>query len=235
MSSFLWSHGLQHARPHYPPSLPKLMSIASVIPSSHLILWHRLLLLPSIFPSIRDFSSESAVHIRWPKYWNLSFSISPSKEYPRLISLKIDCFDLLAVQGTLRVFFSTTVQRYQFFSILPSLQFSFHNHTWPQERPSVQFNSVAQLCLTLCDPMDCIMPAFPVDDQLPELTQTHVHWVSDAIQSSHPLSSPSPPAFNLSQHQGLFNWVSSSHQVAKVLEFQLQHQCFQWICRADFP
>ena len=67
-------------------------------------------------------------------------------------------------------------------------------------------------------------PGLPVHHQLPESTQTHVHWVSDAIQPSHPLSSPSPPAFNLSQHQGLFKWVSSSHQVAKVLEFHLQHQ-----------
>ena len=67
-----------------------------------------------------------------------------------------------------------------------------------------------------------------------EFTQTHVHWVGDAIQPSHPLSSPSPPAFNLSQHQGLFKWVSSSHQVAKVLEFQLQHQSFQWIFRTNF-
>ena len=85
-----------------------------------------------------------------------------------------------------------------------------------------QFSSVAQLCLTLCDPMDCCTPGLPVHQQLLESTQTHVHWVSGAIQPSHPLSSPSPPAFNLSQHQGLFIWVSSSHQVAKVLEFQLQ-------------
>ena len=83
----------------------------------------------------------------------------------------------------------------------------------------VQFSLVAQSCPTLCDPMDCL----PVHHQLQEFTQTYVHWVSDAIQPSHPLSSPSPPAFNLSQHQGLFQWVSSSHQVAKVLEFQLQH------------
>ena len=74
----------------------------------------------------------------------------------------------------------------------------------------------------------------PIHHQLPEFTQTHVHWVGDAIQPSHPLSSPSPPAFNQSQHQGLFKWVSSSHQVAKVLEFQLQHQSFQWIFRTDF-
>ena len=75
---------------------------------------------------------------------------------------------------------------------------------------------------------------FPVLHSLPELAQTHVDWVGDTIQPSHPLSSPSPPAFNLSQHQGLFKWVSSSHQVAKVLEFQLQHQSFQWTFRTDF-
>ena len=98
----------------------------------------------------------------------------------------------------------------------------------------LQFTSVAQSCLTLCDPMDCTTPGLPVHYQLPEPTQTHVHWVGDAIQPSHPLSSPSPPAFNLSQHQGLFKWVSSLHQVAKVLEFQLQHQSFQWILRTDF-
>ena len=90
-----------------------------------------------------------------------------------------------------------------------------------------QFSSVTQSCLTLGDPMDCSTPGLPVHHQLPEFTQTHVHQVGDAIQPSHPLSSPSPPAFNLSQHQGLFQWVSSSHQVAKALELQLQHQSFQ--------
>ena len=74
---------------------------------------------------------------------------------------------------------------------------------------SVQFSSVTQSCLTLCDPRNCSMPGLPVHHQLPESTQTHVHWAGDAIQSSHPLSSPSPPALNLSQHQGLFKWVSS--------------------------
>ena len=93
----------------------------------------------------------------------------------------------------------------------------------------------AQSCLTLCDPKDCSMPGFPVHHQFPEPTQTHVHCISDAIQPSHPLLSPSPPSFNLSQHQGLFQGVNSSHQVAKVLEFQLQHQSFQWIFRPDFP
>ena len=86
-----------------------------------------------------------------------------------------------------------------------------------------QFSSVTRSCPALCNPVDCSTLGFPVLHQLPELTQTHVHGVGDAIQPSHPLSSPSPPSFNLSQHQGLFKWVSSSHQVAKGLEFQLQH------------
>ena len=87
--------------------------------------------------------------------------------------------------------------------------------------------SVSRLGPTLCDPMDCSTPGFSVLHHLPEFAQIHIHWVSDAIQPSHPLSSPSSPTFNLSQHQGLFKWISSSHQVAKVLEFQLQHQSFQ--------
>ena len=99
--------------------------------------------------------------------------------------------------------------------------------------PSVQFSSVAQSCLTLCDPMNHSMPGRPVHHKLPEFTQTHVHQVGDATQPSHPLSSPSPPAPNPSQHQGLFQWVNSSHDVAKVLEFQLQHQSFQWTPRTD--
>ena len=97
-----------------------------------------------------------------------------------------------------------------------------------------QFGPVTQPCPTLCDPMDCSTPGFPVYHLLLKLAQTHVHWISDAIQTAHPLSSLSPPAFNLSQHQGLFKWVSSLHQVAKLLELQLQHQSFQWIFRTNF-
>ena len=97
-----------------------------------------------------------------------------------------------------------------------------------------QFSSVAQLCLTHCNSMDCSMLGFPVHHQVPELAQTHVHRVSDAIQPSHPLLSPSPPAFSLSQNQGLFQGVSSLHQVAKVLELQIQHRSFQWVFRTDF-
>ena len=102
------------------------------------------------------------------------------------------------------------------------------------ETGSVQFPSVAQSYLALCDPMDCSTPDLPVHHQLLELTQTHVHWVGDAIQPFHPLFYPSPPTLNLSQHQGPFWWVSSLHQVARILEFQLQHQCFQWIFTTDF-
>ena len=94
--------------------------------------------------------------------------------------------------------------------------------------------SVTQSCPTLCDPMNCSMPGLSVHHQFPEYTQTHVHWVDDGIQPSHPLLSSSPPAFNLSHHQSLFQCVSFSHQVAKVLEFQLQHQTFQWRFSTEF-
>ena len=98
---------------------------------------------------------------------------------------------------------------------------------------SVLFSSVTQLCLTLWDPINRSTPGLPVHHQLPEFTQTHAHRVDDAIQPSHPLSSPSLPAPNPSQHQGLFQWVNSLHEVAKVLEFQLQHQSIQWTPRTD--
>ena len=102
-------------------SLLKLMSVKSVMPSNHLILCQPLFLLPSIFPSIRVFSSDSAIHIRCPKYWRFSFSISPSEEYMGLIFFKVDWFDLLGAQGLSRVFYSTTFRKHQFFSTLPSL------------------------------------------------------------------------------------------------------------------
>ena len=102
-------------------SLPKLMSIESVMPSSHLILCHPLLLLPSIFPSIRVFSNESALRIRWPKYWSFSFNISLSNEHPGLICFRMDWLDLLAVQGTLKSLLHTTVRKHQLFCTQPSL------------------------------------------------------------------------------------------------------------------
>ena len=143
------------------------MSIESVMPCDYLILCRPLLLLPSVFPSIRVFANESVLCIMWPKYWSFSVSINPSNEYSGLVSSRINWFDLLTVQ------------------------FSY-------------FSSVTQLCPTLCDPMNCSQPGLLVHHQLLELAQTHVHRVGDAIQPSHSLSSPSPPAFNLSQHQGLF-------------------------------
>ena len=94
--------------------------------------------------------------------------------------------------------------------------------------------SVAQSCLTLFDSMDCSIPGFPVLHSLLEFAQTHVHWIRDAIQPLYPLLSPSPPAFNLSKHQGLCQLADCSHQAAKVLVLQLQHQSFQWIFRTDF-
>ena len=100
--------------------------------------------------------------------------------------------------------------------------------------PLSSVHSSSQSWLTLCNPMNGSMSGFPVHRQLLESTQTHVHWVSDAIQPSHPLSSPSPPDPKPSQHQGLFQWVNSSHEVAKVLEFQLQDESFQWTPRTDF-
>ena len=116
-------------------SLIKLLSIELVMLSNHFMICHPLLLLPSISPSIRVFSNESALHMRWPKYWSFSFSISPSSEYSGLISFRIDRFDLL----------------------------------------DVQFSSVTQSCLTLCNPMNHSTPGLPIHHQLPEFTQTHVH------------------------------------------------------------
>ena len=142
------------------------------MPCNHLILSRPLLLLPSIFPSIRVFSNESGLHINWPKYWSFSFN-NLSNEHARLISLRIDCLDLLAVQGTLK-------------SLLQ------------------QIRSVTQSCPTLCNTMNHSMPGLQVHHQLPEFTQTQVHRVSDGIQPSHPLSSPSPLAPNPFQHQSLF-------------------------------
>ena len=178
------------------------MSIESVMPSNHLILCHPLLLLPSIFPSIRVFSNESAVHIRWPKYWSLTFNISPFNEHPGLI-FTMDWLDILAVRWT------------------PKSLLQHHSSKASILQHSVQLSSVAQGCLTRCDPMNFRRPGLPVHYQLSEFTQIHVHQVGDAIQPPHPLLSPSPPALNLSQHQGLFKRVSSSHQMAKVLELQL--------------
>ena len=146
------------------------------------------------------------------------------------VSAKIFCWFLSVFESVIELKCLKTYSRYKpfirgkFFPFTYLLMFKF----------KYQFSSVSQSCPTLCDPMDCSMPGLPVCHQLPEFTQTHGHWAVYTIKPSCPLSSLSPPAFNLSQHQGLFQWVSSSHQVAKVLECQLQHQSFQWIFRTDF-
>ena len=106
--------------------------------------------------------------------------------------------------------------------------------TREDSRQRCHCSSVTKSCSTLCDPVDSSKPSSSVLHYILEFAQTHVHWVSDAIQLSHPLLPPSPPAFNLSLHQGLVQWVGSLHQVAKVLELQLQQQTFQWIFRTDF-
>ena len=116
-------------------SSPRLTSIESVMPSSHLILCRPLLLLPPIPPRIRVFSNESTLHMRWPNYWSFSFSIIPSKEIPGLISFRMDCWISLQSKGLSRVFSNTTVQKHQFFGTQPSSQSNSHIHTWPQEKP----------------------------------------------------------------------------------------------------
>ena len=113
----------------------RLTPIELVMPSSHLILCHPLLLLPPIPPSIRVFSNESTLYMRWPKYWSISFSIIPSKEIPGLISFRMDWLDLLAVQGTLKSLFQHYSSKASIFSAQPSSQSKSHIHTWPQEKP----------------------------------------------------------------------------------------------------
>ena len=133
----LWPHGLQHIKLPFPSPFPRAYSNSSielVMPSNHLILCHPFL-LPSIFPSIRVFSYESALCIRWAKYWSFSFSISPSKEYSGLIFFRIDWFDLLAVQGTLKSLLQQHSPKHQFFRAQPSLWSNSHIHIWLLEKP----------------------------------------------------------------------------------------------------
>ena len=114
------------------------------------------------------------------------------------------------------------------------LQFFMIRNYFKSLSGKFQFSSVVQSCPTLCNPMGCSTPSSPIHHQLSELAQTHVHWASEAIQPPHPLSSPFPPALNLSHCQGLFQWLGSSHQVAKVVELELQLQSFPWIFKVDF-
>ena len=132
------------------------------------------------------------------------------KQFLFYVSCMFSCSDIVECLNLLSAKYEKTISSYSF-------QFNSTNIYWLQ----YQIRSDAQSCPTLCDPMNHTTPGLPVHHHLPEFTQTHVHWVGDAIQPSHPLSSPFPPAANPSQHQSLFQWVNSSYEVAKVLEFQL--------------
>ena len=186
-------------------NLLKFLSIKSVMPSNHLIL-SQPLLSPSIFPSVRVFSNESFLCIRWPQFWSFSFSISASNEYSRLISFRMDWLDLLAVQGTLKSLlqYHSSKASILWHSAFFIVQLSHLYLTAGKTIAMTRFSSVTQSCPTLCDPMNCSTPGLPVYHHLSEFTQTRVHRVSDAIQPSHPQLSPSPPAPNPSQHQSLF-------------------------------
>ena len=200
------------------------------MPSNHLILCRPFLLLPSVFPSIRSFPM-SWLFASGGQSIGASASVLPMNIQGWFLLGWTGLTSLLSV-GLSRVFSNTTIWKHQFFGTQPSLWSNSHIHTWLLEKSSVQF--IHSDVSAHYDPMDCSMPGFPVHHQLSDLLKL-VHWVSDTIQPSHPLWSPSPSAFNLSQHQGLFQWVGSSYQVAKVLELKLQHQSFQWIFRVDFP
>ena len=215
------------------------------MPSNHLILCCSLLLLPSILPNIRVFSNESALYMRWPKYWSFSFNISLSNEHPGLISFRMDWLDLLAVQGTLKSLLqhhsskASIIRRSAFFTVqllhlhmITGKIIALTRQTFVGKVISLLLNMLSGLVITFLPrssvqfshsvTSNSLWPhELPVHHQLPEFTQTHVHQVGDAIQPSHPLSSASPSAPNPSHHQSLFQWVNSSHEVAKVLEFQL--------------
>ena len=227
MSNSLRPCESQHARPPCPSPTPGVHS--NSCPSSW---WCH----PAISSSVVPFSSCPQSLPAWG-YFPMS-QLFPSGGQSTGVSasasvLPMDTQDwspsgwtgLISLQskGLSTVFSNTTIQKHQFFGAQCSSQSNSH----------IQFSSVTQLCPTHCNPMDCSTPGLPVHHQLPEFTQTHVHRVGEAIQPSHPLPSPSPPAPNPSQHQGLFQWVNSLHEVAKVLEFQLRHQSFQWTPRTD--
>ena len=191
----------------------------------YLILGRPLLLVPPIPPSIRVFSSESTLRMRWPKYCSFSFSIILSKEIPGLISFRTDWLDLLAVQGTLKSLLqhhsskASILQRSPFFTVQLSYPYMTTGKTIALTRRtlvgkvmSLLLNMLSRLVITftvslkVLDSQSCptLRPMNHIHHQLLEFTQTHIHGVGDAIQPSHPLSSPSPPAPNPSQHQSLF-------------------------------
>ena len=197
VSDSLWSHGPQHAR--LPCSSPTPRACSNSCPSSW---WCH----PTISSSVIPFASCFQ-----------SFPASGSFLMSRLFTSDAQSIGASASVSVLAV----NTQDWSPFGWTGWISVQSKGLSRVFSNIKVQFSSVAQSCLTLCDPMNRSTPGLPVHHQLPEFTQTHVHRVSDAIRPSHPLSSPSPPAPNPSQHQSLFQWVNSSHEVAKVLEFQL--------------
>ena len=138
MSDSLRPHGLQNARIPCPSPAPRACSThvyRSLMPSNHLVLCLSLIIPPSIFPGIRVYSNESALHIRWPKYWNFSFNISLSNEYSGLISFRMEWLDILQSKRLSRVFSNITVQKHQLFGAQLSVYANSHMHTWPLEKP----------------------------------------------------------------------------------------------------
>ena len=214
---FLWDLPKCIFAPFSAPPIPTLLSLH---PSSFLLLPSSVVTFHTLLPMIPLHPSNTGV----PSL--LSCMVPPS-------ICQYLCRSLCTLHLTplhLGNFYLPLAQHF-LWKVCPvtTLQWESSNHRFS----SVQFSSVAQSCPTLCDPMNCNHQASLSITNSQSTPKNHVHWVSDAIQSSPPLLSPSPSALNLSQHQGLFQWVSSSHQVAKVLEFQLQHQSFQWTARTD--
>ena len=170
------------------------------MPCNHLIFCHPFLFLPSIFPSIRVFSSDLALGIRQPKYCNFNFSISPSSEFLPL-NVPPELAKKQKGQSWKRISQSYNANVPPSTSLMPRKS---HQPMINSAKVTPQFSSVVQLCPTLCDPMNCSTPGLPVHHQFPEFTQTHVRRVSDAIQTFYPLLSLCPPAPSPSQHQSLF-------------------------------
>ena len=228
---------MNHSSPglpvHYqlPESTQTHESIESVMPSNHLSLYGPLLLLPSIFPSIRVFSNDSALCMRWPKYCSCSFNISPSNEHPGLVSFRMDWLDLLVVQGTLKSLLqhhgskASILRHSAFFTV----QLSHPYMTTAKTIALIRWTFVGKVMSLLFNMLSRL-----VIDFLPRsmwLLISLLQSPSAVILETKNIKSVS--IANLSQHQGLSQWVSSSHQVAQVLEFQLQHQPYQWTPRTD--
>ena len=209
-------------------NLCKFISIELVMPPNLLTLCHPFLLLLSFFLFPQHQAAFQWVNCLHQVAKVLEFQLQHQSVLPMNVQdqfpFGLTGWIFLKFKRLSRVFFNTTVQKYQhssFFMVQLSYPYMTTGKAIDSTDTSVQLSSIAQLCPTLHDPMDCSRPGLPVHHQLPELAQIHIHWICDAIQPFHPLSSPSSLAFSLSQDQGLFQGGSSLNQVAKILEFQI--------------